>query len=520
MASDPRRNLEFYTRVLGLRLVKQTVNFDDPGVYHFYFGDHRGSPGSILTFFPWPTMARGRRGVGEVSATAYACPMGGARAWSDRLRGFGIESRPFVRLGQPGIAFEDHDGMRLEIVESADVVGAGGAASLGGFHSVTLAVRDAGDVARRLEAVFGVTMAGEEAGRVRLRTAGTQMVDLIEDGAGMAKLGAGSVHHVALRAADEADQHARGDRARRSSLTPTPVADRQYFKSIYFRDHSGVLFEVATDGPGFAVDEPEDQLGSSLRLPPMFEPSRAKIIARLPLLSVPEGRSTSRGDLALHRHHYEKAEPAAGGVVAAEQRTLLLLHGTGGDELDLLPLGRRAAPTSNLLSPRGNVSEQGAARFFRRFAEGVFDEADAAHRSAELARWLVAARAEYGIGTGTLDALGYSNGANTLGAMLLLGELGGVGGGGVARRQVLLRAMPVFAGATQEERRGVQSLRGVRVLMISGERDTIVPPEGARALAARLGAMGAQVEVTMLRAGHELTRDDIEISRAFFEART
>ena len=514
MASDPQRNVDFYTRVLGLRLVKQTVNFDDPNVYHFYFGDERGSPGSILTFFPWPTMARGTPGVGEASATAYTCPKGASAAWSIRLGEQRISTRTFVRFGEPGIAFVDHDGMRLEIVESAvargtPITGADIPASmaLGGFHSVTLTVRDVGAMVRRMDTAFGVPVVGDEAGRVRLRTAGAQVVDLVEDrSASLARLGAGSVHHVAMRAADDADQAAWGARARLASLAPTSVADRQYFKSIYFRDHSGVLFEVATDGPGFAVDEPVERLGSSLRLPPMYEHARAKIEARLPKLRASATERIPPADLGLHRHRFERAAQAWSG------RTLLLLHGTGGDESDLLPLGRRAAPSSHLLSPRGNVSEQGASRFFRRFAEGVFDEADAGHRSLELARWLAAARAEYGIGARRLDALGYSNGANTLGAMLLLGAFQSE----APTRLVLLRAMPVFAGQTEAEARaGGAELSGVRVLLLSGARDTIVLPTGGEALAGRLRALGAIVDVKMLDAGHELTREDLVHTGAF-----
>lgn len=521
MASDPQRNVDFYTRVLGLRLVKQTVNFDDPNVYHFYFGDDRGSPGSILTFFPWPTMGRGTPGAGEVSATAYACSRGASEVWSRRLAERGIATKPIVRFADQGIAFEDHDGMQLEIVESdaAVSVPARGtdvpaSMNLRGFHSVTLTVRDAASVARRMASVFGMSVAGEDAGRVRLRSAGAQVIDLVEDrSAGMARLGAGSVHHVALRAADEADQAAWGERARRSSLSPTAVADRQYFKSIYFRDHSGVLFEVATDGPGFAVDEPEDRLGASLRLPPMYEHARAKIEARLPKLRGRGGEGVPLAELALHRHRFENAAQPGGG------RTLLLLHGTGGDESDLLPVGRRTAASSHLLSPRGNVTEQGAARFFRRFAEGVFDEVDAAHRSKELARWVSAARVVYGIGADQLDALGYSNGANTLGAMLLLGAFENA----PPTRLVLLRAMPVFAAATEVEERvaraGGSALRGVRVLMLSGARDAIVPPSGGEMLAGRLRALGAHVDVQMLDAGHELSREDLVQTGAFFDGR-
>lgn len=508
MASDPARNITFYTGVLGLRLVKKTVNFDDPGVYHFYFGDDIGSPGSILTFFPWPHLTRGTPGVGEAAATAYACPVGVGGWWKQRLEANGIATAEFTRFGQNGLAFEDHDGTRLEIIESAAdgfTVARGEVATeraLRGFHSVTLMARDVPALIGRLEQIFGLRRHGEEDGRERLLTVGGQAVDLVEDRhAGLAKLGAGSVHHVALRAADDAEQATAGKRIRAAGLLPTQVADRQYFRSIYFRDTSGVLFEVATDGPGFTVDEPRESLGRSLKLPPMYEHARDRIESKLPKLPTDLGEASPNPDLALHTHVFEAGDSG---------RSLLLLHGTGGDENDLLPLGRRVLPGANLLSPRGNVSENGAARFFRRFAEGVFDEQDAAKRSAELARWLVAARKKYGLST--FDAVGYSNGANTLGAMMLLGELRAAD---LPARVVLLRAMPVLSTPTAAETRGERTLAGVKVLMLSGKRDGIVKPEGAHALAERLRKLGAEVEVKLLDTGHELVREDLVQAGAF-----
>lgn len=508
MASDPARNISFYTGLLGLRLVKKTVNFDDPGVYHVYFGDDVGTPGSILTFFPWPHLAKGKPGVGEASATAYASPLGTSDWWKRRLTERGVAVTEFTRFGQKGLAFEDHDSTRIEIIEaplSGFVTQRGEIAAehaLIGFHSVTLRVRDAAGLIGRLEKIFGVRRHGEEDGRIRLLMPNGQAIDLIEDRqAGLAKLGAGSVHHVALRAADDVEQATASERIRAAGLLPTQVADRQYFRSIYFRDTSGVLFEVATDGPGFTVDEPRESLGRSLKLPPMYEHARDRIEAKLPKLPTDMGEASPNPDLALHTHVFEAGDSG---------RTLLLLHGTGGDENDLLPLGRRVLPGANLLSPRGNVSENGAARFFRRFAEGVFDEQDAAKRSAELARWLAAARKKYGLST--FDAVGYSNGANTLGAMMLLGELRAAD---LPARVVLLRAMPVLSNPTAAETRGERTLEGVKVLMLSGKRDGIVKPEGAHALAERLRKLGAEVEVKLLDTGHELVREDLVQAGAF-----
>ena len=289
IAGDAQGNYDFYTAVLGLRLVKRTVNFDDPGTYHFYFGDAQGNPGSILTFFPWAGIPRGRRGAGEVSATSFCIPRGASAAWLERLAAAKVMARhEGERFGAPVIAFEDPDGLPLELIEGDAASGAGAAQAIAEFHSATLHVRSRERTEALLTGTMKLELVGEESGRRRFRGATegiATLVDTIESAdARPAGLGAGSVHHIAWRTPDDASQLRWIDHLAQTGATVTPVQDRQYFHSIYFREPGGILFEIATDPPGFATDETPDHLGEALRLPPWLEASRARIEAALPPL--------------------------------------------------------------------------------------------------------------------------------------------------------------------------------------------------------------------------------------------
>ena len=288
VASTPQRNLDFYTQILGLRFVKRTVNFDDPGSYHFYFGDDAGSPGTILTFFPWPEAASGKQGVGEVTKTAFSIPLSSLDYWRQRLNGHGIPvERVEKRFDEELLTFADPDGMKIEIVGHADSgeVNAPRFAAIPpehairGFFGVTLFERRLEDTVRIL-GVMGFKKIAEEGNRFRFATEGKALgnhIDLLIDPeASYGDLGAGSVHHIAFRVKDDAAQ--REWRQEIAKYLPvTPIKDRTYFHSIYFREPGGVLFEIATDPPGFAYDEPLESLGEELRIPAWLEPHRAEI---------------------------------------------------------------------------------------------------------------------------------------------------------------------------------------------------------------------------------------------------
>jgi catechol 2,3-dioxygenase-like lactoylglutathione lyase family enzyme len=298
IASDPRRNLQFYTGVLGLRLVKRTVNFDDPGTYHFYFGNAEGSPGSILTFFPWPHAVRGTIGNGQVAATTFAVPAASLDYWRARLDEHGAAARDAdPRFGEPVLAFEDPDGLRLEIIgtPSADPSRAwhGGTVAaehaICGFHSATLAEEGYEKTARLVADVMGFQAIGAEGNRFRYAAAAGPRAGAIVDvlcapDGQRGRQGAGTVHHIAWRTASDQEQLAwRADLAA-AGLNVTPVMDRMYFRSIYFREPGGVLFEIATDPPGFATDEAPEHLGERLMLPSWLEPHRGRIEFVLPPL--------------------------------------------------------------------------------------------------------------------------------------------------------------------------------------------------------------------------------------------
>jgi len=296
IAADPQRNLDFYTEVMGMRLVKLTVNFDDPGTYHFYFGNETGTPGSILTFFPWPGAENGAIGASQVVAIAFAVSIGSLAFWNARLRAHGVDVSPEVqRFGEQVLRFQDPDGLWLELVETeqrdpgiARPRGPVPAPSaLSGFHSATLSELNH-DHTASLVSHMGFAEAGRESNRFRYRASGpaAAILDVLEEPkARFGRLGAGTVHHIAFRAATDEQQVVWRRDLLDLGYHVTPVIDRMYFHSIYFREPGGVLFEIATDPPGFAIDESPEHLGERLTLPAWLESDRRDVERRLPVLT-------------------------------------------------------------------------------------------------------------------------------------------------------------------------------------------------------------------------------------------
>ncbi|KQO71267.1 diguanylate cyclase [Methylobacterium sp. Leaf87] len=291
------RNLDFYTEVLGLRLVKKTVNFDDPGTYHLYYGDETGRPGTILTFFPIADAAPGRVGIGETSETAFRVPRASIGWWLQRLLEAGIvHDAPVAVMGEPTLRLRDPDGTMLALVGVAE---AGEASAwtgtvpaehaIRGLHGVTLLLGEAGPTAAILTDVLGFTEDAREGSSTRYASGAAEggFVTLRAVGEFLrGRQGAGSVHHIAFRAADDAAQAAMVEAlTTRHGLGVTEQRDRAYFRSVYFREPGGILFEIATDVPGFSVDEPIADLGTGLKLPAGLEPHRARIQAALPPLA-------------------------------------------------------------------------------------------------------------------------------------------------------------------------------------------------------------------------------------------
>ena len=287
IAGDPQRNLDFYTEALGLRLVKRTVNFDDPGSYHFYFGDNIGTPGTIMTFFPWPGARRGARGSGQVTVVSFAVPRNSMAFWKERLRATHVTAEEIKgRFGCNALRFLDADGLQLEIVASANEESSSERA-IRGFAAPTLEVRSPEKTEKLLTEILGFEFVAEENNRRRFRGGGSNAsaeIDLVSSEAGFGQIAAGTVHHIAFRAADDDAQLKMREQLVARGLNVTPVIDRQYFQSIYFREPNGILFEIATDGPGFLIDEPADALGETLKLPPTYEPKRNEIERALPTI--------------------------------------------------------------------------------------------------------------------------------------------------------------------------------------------------------------------------------------------
>src|SRR5690554_315955 len=296
IAGDAQRNYDFYTKTLGLRLVKKTVNFDDPNTYHFYFGDEVGNPGTILTFFPWKNVRQGKSGAGMVTDIGYSIPEGSLDFWKSRLEKLNITVDSGERFGEKFITFQDPDGLWLSLIETQQKDERKGYETseikadkaIKGFHTVTLTLNNITATAAILTEVFGYKQIAQDGSLYRYRTdavANAALVDLLEIPQAQRGLNAGGTNtHAAFRVKDEETLMATREKIVARGLHITEKINRDYFFSLYFREPGGVLFEIATDNPGFATDETVENLGSSLQLPDRYEARRAEIEKGLPKL--------------------------------------------------------------------------------------------------------------------------------------------------------------------------------------------------------------------------------------------
>ena len=529
ISSDPQRNVDFYVGVLGLRWVKRTVNFDDPETYHFWYGDEVGTPGSIMTFFQWPGARRGRQGVGQAAVTSFAVLPSATGFWVERLLRHGVAHDRLTRRQFGGhtesvLAFRDPDGLLVEIVAHPGAEsrpawsGAPGVApeqAIRGFHGVSLWV-ERGDATERVLTDLLGYRAVAESENVRRFEAGAGGVSTYVDvravgGFVRAEGGAGTVHHVAFRVPDDATALALRERALAAGLEPTELTDRKYARSVYFQEPGGVLYELATDAPGLTVDEPVERLGLALQLPAQFEPMRPQIEAGLSHIHLPvppgaadllganAGPEDVGGDALGFVHRFLPRSDAGERSCTS---TLLLLHGTGGDEEDLLPLGRRLLPGAAMLSPRGNVLEGDRPRFFRRHAEGVLDQEDLARRTDEMATFVERAARTYAFDQAGVIAVGFSNGANLAASLLL-------------RRGPVVRGAVLLSPTLPFEPEHVPSLTGAAVFIGAGLDDPLVPAEQVERLASHLRAGGADVTMHWKQGGHRITPEEVDAARAW-----
>jgi glyoxalase family protein len=310
ITNDPQGNLDFWIETLGLRLVKRSINQDDPGTYHFFFGDAEGTPGTSMTFFPWEDLSQGNVGSGQVARTAFRVPKGSLDYWEERFEEYGVPYDDQIeRFGETVLPFEDPGGLPVELVEveipEDDPTVPWTAfvpedAAIRGFHSVTLWLDDPSPTEDLLR-----TMGLEEVGarddpdgeRTRFAAEGPvgKYVDVLPaNEAG--RQGSGTVHHVAFRTPTDSDQDAMREAVRSAGLRPTERIDRHWFRSVYFREFGGVLFELATNGPGYTSDEPLDDLGGRLVLPGEFGKRRERIEAALPDVTIPRAGESGGGE--------------------------------------------------------------------------------------------------------------------------------------------------------------------------------------------------------------------------------
>ncbi|MFC4452830.1 VOC family protein [Deinococcus sonorensis] len=511
MASDPQRNIDFYSVLLGQRLVKVTVNFDDPGTYHLYYGDEVGSPGTVMTHFPWPHAERGRRGNGEAVGTAYSVGRASLDFWRERLAH--LNAQQTERFGQPVLTVEDPDGTWVDLVadDGLNVPQPWADApvpaehALRGFHSVTLWVESADSVRDLLVGQLGFTEVGREPDphglRVRFQGAGAGVglyVDAVErPGQPKGQFGAGSIHHVALRTVDDAEQAEYLTQLRAAGYPATPVQDRQYFHSIYFREPGGVLFEIATDAPGFPDDEPVAELGQHLRLPRWFEGHREAIERRLPRIvnresgSVLGGGQTGEGQPVTFR---DPDLRQSGRAPHHTRVALVLVHGRGGTAADILQLSEQwNMSVYAVLAPQAS----GNSWYPQSFLAPLEQNQPQLDQALERLDTLLSDLERAGIPPAHVMLGGFSQGA------CLVSEY-------VARHPQRYGGVFVYSGALLTlDHHG--DLQGTPVFMGNSDHDPHIPDERFQASAEVFRSLGARMDARIYPGlGHTIHQDELD----------
>ena len=490
-------NVDFYAGFLGLRLVKQTAGFADGEQLHLFYGDAEGSPGSLISFLVWEAGKRGRSGHGQVFEIALAVPAASIGDWLARaLHAQILVEGPMREFGEPVLRLRDPDGIIVKLV-GADLPAAAplpDPMAPTRLRAVTL-LSEKRDASVRFLMQFGYSK-GPVEGAVQRLVSDRDVIDL-RNGSGFVPAipGTGMIDHVALRARD-ADAVRAMQRNLDTTEGLTGVHDRRYFLSLYVCDPAGHLIEYATDGPGFAIDEPHQSLGQTLFVPPHDAARAQDLRVMLPQFALPGAERTPMRDLPfIHRFH--TPDDPDGSVI-------VLLHGTGGSEADLMPLAHRIAPRATLLGVRGRSTEEGINRWFRRFDAVTYDQADIQSEAAAFKAFMDSAVQSYGLDAGRISYLGYSNGANLLGAVMLLHP-------GLVQRAILLRGIAVLEDAPNSD------LAGTEVLLLSGAHDPFA--RMAPALEAALREAGVSLDAQTLAAGHDLAEADLDATKAWLDQR-
>jgi len=475
-------NVDFYAGFLGLRLVKRTGGYEDALQLHLFYGDSAGAPGSLVTFLVWEDGAPGRVGHGQVTEIAFAVAQNTLGNWLTRAIAHGVKAEgPMREFGEPVLRLKDPDGVIVKLVGMPDLAGEDAPARL---RAVTIWSEVPEETAAFIEQ-FGYRK-GPLEGSVQRLLSDTDAVDVRDANGFVAGIpGTGVADHVAFRAADVDEVMGYEKALSRRNSSVTNFHDRKYFHSLYVREPAGTLIEVATDGPGLAIDEMPGRLGQKLFVPPQDAERAEDIRVMLPQFAMPGEERLPLRDLPFVHRFYHPETP--------DGSTMLLLHGTGGNEADLMPFARRLNPNATLLGVRGRAAEEGVARWFRRFSTVSFDQADIRSEAEAFEAFLHGAVSGYGLDPGRITVVGYSNGANFAAAVMALRP-------GLIGRAILMRAMAVLDVLPEV------NLGGTQILMLNGNAD----PYGAQAprLQEWLKKCGAALEVATIEAGHELTAAD------------
>lgn len=509
ISSSAQKTYDFYTGILGLRLVKKTVNFDAPNVYHLYFGNEKGEPGTALTFFPFEDAGTGMRGTGQVTKIYFAVAKDALGFWLERFIAKGVRHDNIKkRFDESYLTFYDFDGLALELVatdvsKSLDAWAGDGIPSekaIHNFYGAELSV----DLTETTQDVLVNLLGYEKLARSQFLTRYinrsseyANIIDLLElNGWPEGRQAAGVNHHIAFRVPDDKSQVELLEKLEKNGLEPTNVIDRFYFKSVYFREPNNVLFEIATDGPGFDADEDLAHLGEALKIPQQYENIRNLILPQLPELHTKTDKSDrdEKQEWNTFKHVF---------IDNKAKEILLLLHGTGGDEKSMLNiLNEDLIKQFNILSVRGNVSENGMNRYFLRNSDGSFVQESVDKELESFKQFLESAKLKYKITD--MSALGYSNGANFALIMALSGSV---------KFKKLVALHPVNAYDLDKS----ADLSNMSVLVTYGESDPYSTDEEIERLRANLEKAGVSPRFYKHSGGHEVTDEELQEVNEFLQ---
>ncbi|NUS67114.1 MAG: ring-cleaving dioxygenase [Ensifer adhaerens] len=496
IARKVQANVDFYVGFLGLRLVKRTGGYEDANQLHLFYGDAEGSPGSLVTFLMWEDGGRGRVGHGQPSEIAFAIRPESIGFWLTRALQFNIAtSGPAQEFGEPVLRLKDPDGVIVKLVGTEAVSGAApwstrdipAEDAIRRLRGATILTEKPEESVRFLTSHFGYTETGATDAIRRLTSTSGDIIDVRNaSGFWTSAPGTGTIDHIAFRAPDRAAVERVHEDLQRDGAGAINAHDRKYFYSLYVREPGGSLYELASDVPGFTVDEPKETLGTELFVPAHFSAAREEMLLAMPQFALPgEPRLTERDLPFVHRFYHPDV---------LDDRTFMLLHGSGANETQLLHLAHQVDREATLVGIRGRSNEEGTPRWFRRYSPTTFDQKDVRSEAEAFAAFVEGAADGYRIDLEKTVFIGYSNGANLLVALMLLHP-------GLIRNVVLMRSMLVLDDVPPPD------LSGTKVLLLTGKHDSY--GDFAPRLKDELARSGADLTAVELDMGHEIGAPDI-----------